>query len=522
MKIATKVLVTKGNYPIFPAGGAVWNAPAGKKSPTLNVAAGQFVVYNPLTNLSLGVAATVETNPNVVLAVGVNRKGYGAADYLLTNAGKVLKGCAVEAITARGPSCGNPAVTDLLFSCVDANEPYTVKITAWDSAIRSQYDYNRPAEYVFTKEVVDGGCTDCSSADVSRQLACELVDAINGKQPAGWEVSRNGVFIERPELPFEAARLFNISTVWCLTAAEVTGCDNCTAVERVYGIRIGAGATTVFTNANTPGNVDQTLHEQLYGIVEQINTFLDGNGSATLVASGAPCCPYSIEINSCTEDVILVGWDAEDNLPANLTPCDTPTDPLTVDVSESTCKDCEEGEDGTLTYPAGIRIFGRPVDVKTGCYISQEGSTYLGREIEVYPYGGFKKGTTKVVQVQRSTNATNLGVQLIQQEYRSDLEGGAGRFGRPSNSRTGRYGLPYEGDRLTQLLTDQHTSYCVINLDHTIPQSSISYHGDRTHPKLRTRIWIPNTDTVTRTDVLAFLNAYLTTAPCGNVSVTCG
>lgn len=524
MKIAESVLVAAGNYPLFPSGQAVWNAPVGKKSPTLNVLPGQIVIYSPITNLSLGVAATVETNPEIVVAVGVSRGKNGAADFLLSATGQKIVGCGIEAITARGPLCGVPEIKDLLFSCVDANEPYTVTVKAWDSRIRGEYDYNRWAEYVFTRSVTAGGCADCVNEDYSKQLACELERAINGDIPAGWDVSKNGKYIYPADIPFSASRLFEYSTIWCLTNSEITGCEDCTTVSRVSGIRTAAGAITDFTNSANPGNQYQTLNAQLEGIVEQINTYLDGNGTATLIASGTPCCPFSIEINTCIEDIILVATEDVDDVATevDMTPCGAATNPLTIDAPASTCTTCEEGEAGTLTYPAGIRIISKPVDVHTGCYIPQPGTTYVGRKIGVFPVGGFKPGTYAVIDIQNARNATNQGFQLIQMEYRSNLVGGPGRLGRPFNSRTGRYGLPLAGDRLTTTLTNQNEAYCVYNIEHTRPQNGVSYHGDRNHPKQRTRIFVPVGDTITATDLTAFLNAYGSSAPCKIIAVECG
>lgn len=525
MKITESVLVAKGNYPLYPSGQTVWNAPVGKHSPTLRVLPGQIVIYSPLTNLSLGVAATVETNPEIVVAVGVSRGKNGAADYLISAAGQKIVGCAIEEITARGPLCGVPEVKDLLFSCIDANEPYTVTIKAWDSKINGEYDYNRWASYTYTRQVTTAGCTDCDNADYSQQLACELERAINGDLPAGWDVSKNGKWISPTAVPFTAARLFQYSTVWCLANAEVTGCENCSAITRLSGIRTGAGAITDFTNSANPGNQYETLNAQLAGIVEQINTYLDGNGNATLVASGTPCCPYSIEINTCIANIILVQTtdDEGDPVESNLTPCETATNPLTVDAAASTCTNCGDEEEGTITYPAGIRIIGKPVNISAGCFVPTTNTTYIGRKIEVFPSGGFKPGTFQVVEVQDARNATNQGFQLIQMELRSNTVGGPGRLGRMTNtSRGGRYGLPIEGDRLTQLLVDQNEAYCVYNIEHTKPISSTSYHGHRSHPKLRTRILVPEGDTVTATDLTAFLNAYGSTAPCKIVSVECG
>jgi hypothetical protein len=522
-RIAEQVLVTKGNYPVFPAGQAVWGAPTpNSKTPTLNVLPGQIVIYDPSTNLSLGPSATVENAPRIIIGVGVSRTGRGNADFLLTAAGQTIDGCAIKEINVTAPKCGQPEVKDLLFSCVDSNEPYTITVSAWDTDIRGQFDYNRPAEYVFTRSVHAASCQDCTSGDFSRQLACEFVDAINGKIPTGWDVTKNGKFITPTALPFTASRLYNNSLVFCLSTVENDACSNCHLINRLHSFTYdGAEAPVVFTNSNLPGNVEVTAIGQLEGIVEQINAVLGGNGTATLIASGANCCPYSIEINTCLSDFVLNGWDNEEEEPVALEPCGETTNPLEQPANAPTCTNCEESEDGTLTFPAGIRIFSKPVDPGAGCYIPPV-RTYLARQIEVYPRAGFKPGTFAIVEVQDAENASNLGSQLIHLEYREN-KGGPGRhLDRPYNSIAGRFNLPIAGDRITSLQTDPNEQYCHFVIEHGLPNSTVSYHGDKYAAKLRTRIFIPSSDNVTLTDFSTILNAYGTTIPCKKpVSLSC-
>lgn len=524
-KIAEQVLVASGNLPVFPSGQPVWVAPSGKKSPTLQVLPGQIVIYDPTTNLSLGPGATTETNPAIKIAVGVSKTGRGAADFLLGAAGETIYGCATDEVNVRAPKCGRPDIKDLLFSCTTAGEQYTVVVTAWDSDIRGQFDYNRPAEYVFTRSVTNGACEDCTSGDVSRQLACELVDAMNGNKPTGWDVTKNGKFIEPNELPFTASRLFNSSTIYCLSNVESEGCEQCNLVQRLHSITIGTegdAVTTTFTNAVLPGSTTSTAIAQLEGIVEQINTALGGNGTATLLASGAKCCPYSIEINTCLEDVVLNGWDAVEEGPVALTPCGEATNPLEVPADAPTCRNCEVDEAGTVTYPAGIRIFGREVEPGSGCYIPQPVRTYLGRQLEIFPKGGFENGTYRVVDVQDAENANNLGSQLIHLEYRQNVGGPGRHLDRPYNSMSGRFNLPIKGDRITELQTDASKQYCHYVIEHTLPFSSTSFRGEKSAAKLRTRIFVPSGDTTTITDLEAILNAYFTSTPCKKaVSLDC-
>jgi hypothetical protein len=517
LKITDQSITTKGNYGLFPAGQAVFSAPTTKKTPTINVLPGQLVIYNPKTNLSLG-ATTAAAHPEFVLAVGVDTNGDGATDELRGAAGQKVVGCAISEVNATAPRCGAPAIQDLLFSCIDPNEPYSVKITAWDSTVRATHDYNRRAEFVFTRSVTTGGCDGCDTKDYAKQLACDLRDAINGKKPAGWKVEKNGRFIDPVELPFSAANLYPISQVWCLSAAPADECEDCFAVDALTGISIGDGedaVVTEFTNTVDPRDDERTLTAQLAGIVEQINVALGGNGTAQLVSSGAPCCPVSIEINTCLEDVVLLDFEGEP-----LTPCDEGYNPLQVTAPVSNCKDCEEDSNGTLTFPAGLRIIGKPVDVATGCYIPDPGDTNIARFVEIFPYDGFRDGTFHIVDVQRAVNATQQGFQLIHREYRQDLSG-PGRNYRDYNSSSGRYNLPLAKDRLNSTLINQKRAYCVFNLEHTIPNNGLSYHGDKAGPKLRTRINVPQGDTVTHIALAAWLSSYASSTPCNTVSISC-
>lgn len=514
LKITDQVIVTKGDYALFTAGQPVFSALTSKKTPTINVLPGQLVIYDPTTNLSVG-ATNVSATPNVVIAVGVDTNGDGMSDELRGPAGQKIVGCAISAVNAKAPTCGAPAIQDLLFSCVDPNEPYTVKITAWDSTVRATHDYNRRAEFVFTRSVVTGGCDGCDTKDYAKQLACDLRDAINGKKPAGWDVKKNGRFIDPVELPFSATNLYSESQVWCLSAAPDEECEQCNAVEALTGMTIDGGEPITFTNAVDPRESERTLTAQLAGIVEQINTALNGNGTATLVSSGAPCCPVAIEINTCLEDVVLLGEGGDP-----LTPCDEGYNPLEVAAKANNCKDCEEGENGTLTFPAGLRIIGKPVDVATGCYIPDPGDTNIARHIEIFPMDGFRDGTWHVVDTQRAANATQQGFQLVHREYRQDLSG-PGRNFRSYNSQSGRYGLPLEKDRLTSMLVNQKQGYCVFNIEHTTPYNSTSYHGDKSGPKLRTRIFVPQADSVTHAALSTWLAAYASSAPCNAFSLSC-
>lgn len=517
LKITDQVIVASGDYPLFTAGEDVFSAPLGKNSPTINVLPGQIVVFNPHTGVALN-AAQAAALPEFEIAVGVDTNGDGASDELRGVAGKKLIKCGISEINAKAPTCGAPAVQDLLISCVDAGVPYSVKVTAWDTTVRSTHDYNRWAEFVFTREVAAPPCVDCDTADYSNQLACELVDAMNGKKPAGWSVSKNGKFIDSVELPFTATRLFDKSTVYCLTPVEVSDCEDCTAVELLKAISIGDGEAAVvteFTNAVDPRDDSRTLNAQLDGIVEQINIALGGNGTATLVSSGAPCCPIAIEINTCVDDVALLDDDDE-----VIEPCDAAYNPLEVDAPHNTCPTCEESEEGTLTYPAGIRVIGRPVKVDLGCYIPDPGDTNIRRDIEIFPYGGFLPGTFHVTDVQSSTNPTNQGWQLIHREYRQELSG-PGRNFRSYNSKTGRYGLPLAKDRLNSTLTAQKQSYCVYNMEHTIPNGGTSYHGFRGAPKLRTRFFVPIGDTTTTAALSGVFNALNDELNCVTIAVSC-
>jgi hypothetical protein len=520
MKITEQVLVTKGNFPLFPGGQPVWGDPIGKKTPILRVAAGQAVVYDGATGISLGAGDSIDDYPNIVVAVGVSGSGQGLAEQLVTASGQTINGCSVTSLSVKPPVCGRPEIQDLLFTCTEANEPYSVKIAVWDADVRSQYAYNRKSEYVFTRQVIGAGCVDCSPADVSKQLACELVDAINGKQPAGWNTYKNGKFIERPDLPFSAARLMENSYLFCLSGVTPEGCDKCDAVERLHSLTFGE-TTYEFVNAEVPGAVsdDRTLIGQLEGIVEQITTALAGNGSATLISSGAPCCPYSIEVNTCVEDFVLLGWDPEEGEAGGtyeLTPCET-TNPLTIDAHASTCLDCEDAATGEVTFPAGIRIVGAPVEPGTGCYIPQPVKTYLGRQVDIYPIGGFRDGTFQSVTIQTARNSSNLGSQLIHTEYRQNVGGPGRHLNRPYNSRSGRFGLPLAGDRIAELHTDPQAQYCHYVMEHGMANLTQSYWGDKYAAKVRTRVLIPSSDNVTIGDLEGFFNQYFNDGNCVNL-----
>lgn len=507
---------------MFPANQEVFSCgPSG--GVTLNVLPGQFVMYDPRTNVSLPATTTPSDASRVVLGVGVDTNGDGAANTLRKCFGEQLYGDFINAATAEPPRCGVANIYDLLFKCTDCAVTYTMQVNVEDDSSQNQYPYNRPSSYVFSVTTECCDCDTCTSGHAASDLACKMVDTINNGI-VGTDPTKISTFKKQisQELPFYAVRLFggtDASQVYCLTP-NADACGNgCTTVDGIKGIRVdfGSGPTTVtFNNTINPGDSTTTLQAQLANVVSEINRVLDGNGSATITKGAGDCCTYQLEINSCATEAVLI-----DHADADMVPCSTGNPLAPVDFNE-TCKNCGSGTE-SVTFESGIRIIAKAVDLNCNCEFPPNPPTgYFGRKLNVFASEGWECGSTYVRELQPMVLPQNLGYQWQWREYTTDF-GGQGRGHNPYNDQYGPIRLPGPQDRASSTQANCRESYCTYILEHGLPHTNNGVSAPFRTARGRTVILVPNGDTTTKTELETALNAYIRgdAMPNAKATITC-
>lgn len=504
-KVRESILPTCNNYEVFPPNLPVYNC----DFPTINVLPGQFVIYDPQTNLSVGPGITVTDYDRLVMGVGVDNTGDGVADSIRKVFGDKLHGCYINAATAEPPSCGMPEIHDLLFKCTSCDTPYTIVITREDDTTQNGYPIFRPAEYTYAVKTDCCGCDECDDSHDCSDLVCKLIDQINGTGAAKGLKGIKSIFNKRKgdrEKGFKAVRLYPNSIDFCLTPLhDACSCDKCLEVPAVTGM-IANGVTTMFAQTVNPLAPANSYVAQLQAVTAHINKAFDGNGSAVVTKGAGVCCPNQLQINTCFDDFQLLGADG---IP--LTPCATtnPFDPIAI---ESTCKNCDDVEQ-TKEFKCGIRIIADPVKIECGCYPDVNPKGYLGRQLSIRPGEGFACGSTYVREVQTEKLPENTGYLWQWRDYASD-NGGSGRGHRPYNQAIGTLGLPSESSRANATKVKCHESYCSYILEHRIPNTDTGVHGNVTQARGRSVILIPSGDTATITSFEEVFNSYVTSSGC--------
>lgn len=512
-KVRENILVASGNLPLFAADQDVFSCPAADYTGvTVNVLPGQIVIYDPRTQRSLGPTADLTTNDRIVVAVGVDTNGDGAANTLRKSFGEQIFGQFINAANAEPPRCGTPEIVDVLYRCTDADDEYTIQINVEDDQTQNQYPYNRPSSYVFTVKTDAGDCDDCSPEAFAGEVACKMVDAVKsgttGVSPTQISTFKKPI---NQQLPFTVHRLFTRSIVYCLNPVA-DACEGCLSIAGIQGVDIeetdGSGVvSTTFTNNLNPLNSAQTLQAQLQNIVNQLNTALGDLGSASITGGAGECCPIQLEINTCAFEFNLIDTDDGD-----ITAC-SEVNPLAAVTVANACRNCGDAASSSLTYDGGIRIISKPVNLTCECdFPPNPPIGFFGRKIDAFPSNGFKRGATFVRKTQSLALPTNLGYQWQWREYVSD-NGGAGRGHNPYNDRQGPISLPYKNDRARSTTVDCKTNYCSYTLEHGLPHTNTGVSDPFRLARGRTVILIPSTDTTTRTEFEAVINNYITTSP---------
>lgn len=514
------VLGTCGNYPIKPSGQPVFSDD-GK----VNGLSGEIFVFDPKKLVTLD-ATDIATAPYVSIAVALGKEGH-MADVLRYIAGEKYNLCDFHfKPRVTKPSCGVPHVIDFYFDELEAGESYAIEVLLDDSWVRSNLGTNEKAKYVFPITMPKGYCDDCDPQVACEIGSCLFVDKINGK--VSNDPNKVSRFYRKDPLdqyqPFRAAQLF-METIggsplttrsFCL-ALNDTDCENCSDLDAITGVRID-GVETLFSFTVNPADTTKTLPGQVDRVVKLLNDALESRGGSAFLKRGlGKCCQYEIEINSCADDIVLIG-DGADIEPSSL------SNPFASNDVEVVCQTCDNS--GTSnTAKCGVRLFASPVEVPCNCEYPDNlpsPNTYI-RTLEVQNVGGWDCTGFYKREVCKPEVPEGFGYFYQKLGLRKNSNGGKGRDFRNSNRSVGYPALPDEFSRFTNAARGIkcEETYCVYNLMNT--NITKGYHNNaRLHANTSVDyILIPQKDINTRTDFETILAALQDRGICSLGDINC-
>jgi len=494
-------LATKGNMSVKSGGEVVWTKYGA------NVAPGEFIVYDPKKNISLSVA-DLDTATDVRMGVGIRQ--HNSLDKVVTTI-KHVGGENFNAkrdkvsIKATAPSCGCSQVVDIFPTCLECNENYSLGIALDDYLVRSRYDFNDIANYVFTADTLCGDCDDCTEEADALQLMQALKDKIN--KTYSTELKNRPLPRFNPEegeyQPFKAAVLYAQSYNYNLPLSS-SSCENCGFLPAIGGVTVN-GVTTTFVNTLDPADNTRSLITQAHALREQLNDALEVvGGSAFLEESSLACCPYRLEVNTCDD-----GFELLDDEGVTITP-DSTSNPLQAVTKDGSYKTCS-GNSSTFTPTVGLRIFVEPVTWETTDEVLRNTNEVIPnswiRSIDVQPLGdAWENGAFNKVQVCEPENLLGSGLVHQYQEVRTEHQGGTGRNKRRSNRNTGLNNIPDKFSNASSAMFDAQESYCIYAITEDITQAQSLSSGLTRNNRDVTYLGVPQGDTTTQQSVELYVN----------------
>lgn len=515
-------LATVGDLPVKEAGQPV--ILPGDSDDIWNVLAGELVVWDKRRNITLGVD-DIATAQSISIGVGQGSPGQLATDiiHIAGDHFDLCKGSICTKVTK--PACSCPQVLDIFFDCVKCDDVYTIAFHLDDSRVRSQYNYNDKAEYVFQVPTECCSCDDCDPEANCEEVACAFVDAINGKvQKDPKKVTRfTRADLSEQYQPFSASRIFNKDNsrkIFCISPAD-TECKDCAHLPGITGIVID-GETTEFTYTTKPGDDTITLHGQMQRVVEQANKAIEAvGGGAYLTPGDRPCCPYNITVNTCADSVQFI----VDGAPVE--PCEQ-YNPFLSQTKESACKGCG-AEDSEINLNCGFSVLVDPVLTPCDCPDclppNERTPNYYGRTLTPQFAGeGWVCSNFFWEEAQEQKLPTGYGYFWQDKAHYGQHNGGTGRNFRNSNRRTGRIGLPDKYSRASQAhnLIRCNETYCVYNIlstdrDHEWFNNAVHYHNTDV-----SYVLVPEKDTTTKETWEPILAALQARGICCPGDIVCG
>lgn len=521
-------LATCGNTAIAAADLTLYS----KDTDFLPIYTGQLVIYDPKTNTTLDVA-DIATATNLAVGVGIGVPGQNATEIQHISKEEIDLCQTNIRASVSSPVCGVGQVVDVFFNgCIECNKTYSIAVNLDDSHVRSVYELNDPAPYIFT---VTADCCDtcdtCDNAYDAESLVCKFVDLINGtvqKDPTKITRFANSNMTNQYQ-PFRAAKLYlsdvgaevpSDETTWTFCIApDNSACENCIRTEGITGISIN-GEVTTFVNTTVAGDTTYTHTSQIKNIVEQANKALALiGGSAHLDHGIGACCSYCIKINTCANDVFFTTEDAEAPITG------TRSNPFSTFDVEPICKGC--GVDATTIAPTvGFRIYVDPIEVPCDCAWPPNlpvPNTYV-RRVDVQAWGeGWPCSSLLVKETTAQTLPEGFGYYWQDMARTGRSRGGHGKDFRYNDVHRGRIGLPDKSSVSASLpaclICDEQ--YCVYNLETTTTKSRRFNNAPIQSNTDLDYLLVPKSDTTAQTAVQAVLNALNARGTCVGGTVTC-
>lgn len=504
-KIRKNILVGYGNQGLYPAGLPVYDTSNNsRQGSTVLVKPGQFVIWDPTTNLSINTATwTKSTHGRFHLGVGYDGEGKGYSTAIRQAFGDLVYGHNLRAVKVALPTCGLVDIKDVfLKGCITTDQPITFNVSVTDGRTMGEFAFNKSPMYTTTINVPSDVCGSCDD-EISCAQVIDQVMRMNRAQTAAERVKnvKRGGFI-MPERDYHIVPLY--STSYAFNLSPMSGqCDFCTHVQGITSLVV-AGETVTFTNS-TSG--DYTSFGQLENIVHQINRALNGKGAAVLTHGTGSCCPYQIQINTCLVIGNLGVIDGEGEAD---TMAPTTSNPFAEIVNEKASVFCD-AEGTSFTPTCGFRIIAKSIDFDESCYTQVNPIPFPVRTIQVFgPPTESGKFPFYVKDTQKATYPFNLGAYWALEDYKSD-NGGTGRDHNAYNMQYGELGLPGKKDRINGVAVDPRVPLVSVTIEQSTPSVPFENIGYMNVLNGTTVLLIPEGDTATRTAIQTALNNYITT-----------
>src|SRR5690606_14757954 len=153
-----KILASSGNQPVYAGGLPLYADPTNPfEKPQPLVPAGQYVIFDPLRNISLTLA-DIATRDRVGVGVGVGPIPGGVSESIRAVAYDMIDLCNIEAATAEPPRCPGAPKVRVLFECVTCHDDIAVKVRWRNNITENNLERNQWDEFThFAKEI----CATC-------------------------------------------------------------------------------------------------------------------------------------------------------------------------------------------------------------------------------------------------------------------------------------------------------------------------------------------------------------------------
>lgn len=519
-----KILVSSGNHPVFAAGLPVYscagnNCASGKVVYNAAAQLNQFVWYNPATRLSVDPSVTAVGGP-FKLGLFYDSDGDNVIDTIKLIAGEEL-GCELNQVKAQGPVCGHGEIHKTYVACINCGDkPRSTRITIDNNQSRNEFhEMGRGAEYVYTVPITCCDCGgDCDPTFNCREYLCELVSAMNGDSESTSSCTINGQIQPHNTSikPHAEAFVINPTTYqFCVDASDGV-CADCNNYNPIKGISI-AGVVTNFAGL---ASATASSSKQIDALLKNINcTFPKQQGFAYRekgnIDAITGCCPIRISINTCSVIDGLVLFND-----ALLAPCATINEVLS-SPNSTDCAACGALPIPDTIWPCGWGLVTyNATDECDDCYgLPQNPVSYWGSHAKIFndevPCGG-----QYTIKTQEAVLPQNMGVQLAWYEYNSHV-GGTGRELHPTEIIRGRFPRSIDISRSRGNTVNCAKGYCTIALQYEANKVGPKPMGWERSNLYRTQLWIPTGDLVTKTAIIADINALAALGHCPAGIVVC-